>query len=61
VNLARFINVDAESALRAATTKFSKRFRAVESRVKAAGKEMKALTLEELDAIWDEVKAEKKA
>jgi hypothetical protein len=29
--------------------------------VKAAGKEMKALTLEELDAIWDEVKAEKKA
>lgn len=60
VNLARFIHVDAESALRAATTKFSRRFRAVEARVKASGKEMKDLTLAELDAIWDAVKAEAK-
>ncbi len=58
VNLARHINVDAESALRAATAKFAKRFRAVEARVKAEGKEMKALSLEELDKIWDAVKAE---
>ncbi len=61
VNLARHINVDAESALRAATTKFAKRFRAVEARVKAAGKEMKSMTLEELDAVWDAVKAEARA
>lgn len=58
VNLARHIGVDAESALRAATAKFAKRFRAVEARVKAAGKEMKAMSLSELDAVWDAVKAE---
>jgi uncharacterized protein YabN with tetrapyrrole methylase and pyrophosphatase domain len=28
----------------------------VEARIKAQGKEMKACTLEELDAAWDEVK-----
>lgn len=58
VNLARHIGVDAESALRAATAKFAKRFRAVEARVKAAGKEMKAMSLTELDAVWDAVKVE---
>lgn len=58
VNLARHIGVDAESALRAATAKFAKRFRAVEARVKASGKEMKAMSLAELDAVWDAVKAE---
>lgn len=58
VNLARHIGVDAESALRAATAKFAKRFRAVEARVKTSGKEMKALSLAELDAVWDAVKAE---
>ncbi len=56
VNLARHIHVDAESCLRAATEKFSKRFRAVEARVKASGQEMKSLSLEELDRIWDAVK-----
>ena len=58
VNLARHIGVDAESALRAATAKFAKRFRAVEARVKAAGKDMKAMSLSELDAVWDAVKVE---
>ncbi len=58
VNLARHLNVDAESALRAATEKFARRFRAVEARVKASGHAMKELSLAELDAVWDAVKAE---
>lgn len=58
VNLARHLHVDAESALRAATDKFARRFRAVEACVKASGQEMKDLSLEALDAIWDKVKAE---
>lgn len=58
VNLARFLHIDAESTLRAATEKFSRRFRAVEAKVKASGKEMRTLSLQELDAIWDDVKAE---
>ena len=52
--------MDAESALRAATDKFARRFRAVEARVKADGHEMKELSLEALDAVWDAVKKEMK-
>lgn len=58
VNLARHLDVDAESALRAATEKFARRFKAVEQRVKASGREMGKLSLEELDAEWDAVKRE---
>lgn len=59
-NLCRFIKVDAESALRKSTDKFATRFRAVEKRVHEQGKQMKDLTLAELDAIWDAVKAEQR-
>ena len=58
MNVARHVQVDAERALRAATQKFSERFRAVEARVKASGRDMKELSLAELDAVWDAVKAE---
>lgn len=61
VNLARHLEVDAESALRAATAKFARRFRAVEARVKTSGREMKNLSLAELDAVWEAVKAEGQA
>jgi MazG family protein len=58
VNLARHLRLDAEELLGGANDKFSSRFRAVESRIKAAGKVMTECTLEELDAAWDAVKAE---
>jgi MazG family protein len=61
VNLTRHLKLDAESLLTAANDKFSRRFRAVEARIKAQGREMKACTLEELDAAWDEVKKAEKA
>ena len=57
-NLARHLDLDAESALRAATEKFSRRFRAVEARAKAEGKSLPAMTLAEMDALWDAVKSE---
>jgi tetrapyrrole methylase family protein/MazG family protein len=56
VNYCRFIHVDAESALSASTQKFAKRFREVERLAKERNLEMKACTLAELDALWDEVK-----
>ena len=58
VNYCRFIHVDAEGALSGATQKFATRFREVERRVRESGRDMKACTLAELDAVWDEVKAE---
>jgi MazG family protein len=56
VNLTRHLQLEAETLLTAANDKFSRRFRAVEERIKAQGKEMKACPLEELEAAWDEVK-----
>lgn len=60
VNLARHLDVDAESALRGTIDKFMKRFSHVEERVKEnhggfgeAGK----LPLETLDRYWEEAKA----
>ncbi len=56
VNWARWLKVDPESALREANEKFAKRFAHVEAGAKAQGKELSAMTLEEMDALWEEAK-----
>ena len=56
-NLARHLGVDSESALELTTTKFARRFRAVEAAAKASGKNLKEMTLAEMDQLWDAVKA----
>ena len=56
VNLARKSNLDAESALQAATDKFVRRFNWLEDELKARGKRLGDVDLAELDAIWNEVK-----
>jgi ATP diphosphatase len=55
-NVARKLELDPESALRDANLKFERRFRAVEKALAARGKTPGSSTLEEMDAIWDEVK-----
>ena len=55
-NLARHLGVDSESALEGTTSKFSRRFRAVEAAAKAQGKPLKDMTLAEMDALWDAAK-----
>lgn len=50
--------IDPEGALRLACARFESRFNAVESRVQAAGQELSALSLAEMDAHWQEVKRE---
>lgn len=57
VNVSRFLKVDAELALTSATDKFIRRFAAVEQLAAVRGIDMTAASLEELDALWDEVKA----
>lgn len=52
VNLARFTGVDAETALREANAKFTRRFEAVEDSVKASGKAFEETTLDEMEAFW---------
>jgi XTP/dITP diphosphohydrolase len=56
VNFARHIKIEPETALRNATTKFERRFRAVEKSVESSEKNWDKYELEELDAIWNEVK-----
>lgn len=56
VNLTRHYGVDAERALAKANDKFSSRFKQVEQLAQHHGAELNALSLEELDALWDEAK-----
>lgn len=56
VNLARFVKLDCENVLNAATDKFIARFGRVEAAAQAQGRRMEDMTLAELDKLWDEVK-----
>ena len=57
-NYARHLKVDAESALEGTTAKFARRFRAVEAAAKAQGRDLKSMTLAEMDALWEAAKSE---
>ncbi len=56
VNLARFIKVDPEFALRRATNKFTDRFHLVEGYAKAGNLDLVDLNLTELNLLWDRAK-----
>src|SRR5690242_6098498 len=56
VNLARFLHVDPEIALKKANAKFSRRFRAMEARARKSGREFKDLPREEMEALWGATK-----
>ncbi len=58
VNLARWYKVDAESALRESNLRFRRRFSYIEKTARAQGRELSAMSLEEMDALWDEAKRE---
>ncbi|MGE0714009.1 MAG: MazG nucleotide pyrophosphohydrolase domain-containing protein, partial [Alphaproteobacteria bacterium] len=55
-NFARKLGVDPEVALRKANSKFDRRFRAVESGLRAAGRRPEDATLEEMEALWQDAK-----
>jgi MazG family protein len=56
-NLARQLGVDPEAALQGANEKFARRFGAMERLAGERGLDFRGMTLRELDALWDEVKA----
>jgi len=56
VNYARFLDIEPETALDRANTKFIRRFAEVEKMAAAAGRDMKEMTLPELDTLWEDVK-----
>ena len=56
VNIARFLGVDSESALRRSNRKFERRFRYVENALAERGRTVDEATLDEMEAMWLEAK-----
>lgn len=60
VNISRFLGLNPENALTNAVEKFINRFEGVENLAITRDKDFRSMTLEELDALWEEVKKYKK-
>jgi MazG family protein len=59
-NLARHLKVDPEAALRRTNAKFERRFQRIEALLAARGKRPEDSDLAEMDALWDQAKAEER-
>lgn len=57
VNLARHLQIDPESSLRGSNRKFEARFRGIENLATDSGEGLKALDENQLNALWNQVKA----
>jgi MazG family protein len=55
-NLARFLRFDAESCLRRANQKFTRRFQALEKEMAGRGRNLRDCSLEEMEAVWRALK-----
>ncbi|MGX5689182.1 nucleoside triphosphate pyrophosphohydrolase [Arcticibacter tournemirensis] len=58
INYARFININPENALEKTNKKFIRRFQFLEKRASETGRDLKDMTLNEMDVIWNEAKKE---
>ena len=56
VNLARWLKIDAESALRETNQRFRTRFAFIEQSARQQGRELGELSLDEMEALWQEAK-----
>ena len=56
VNYARFLQIDAENALERTNKKFIRRFTRMEEEAMKNGLDLYAMTLEELDSLWNAIK-----
>ena len=61
VNIARYLSVDPESALRKTNRKFKRRFQWMEARLHESGRSADQAAMEELEALWQQAKAEEKS
>ena len=56
VNVARFLDIDEEEALNKTTDKFIRRFSYIEEQANKLGKNLKEMSLEEMDKLWNDAK-----
>jgi ATP diphosphatase len=61
VNLARHLDADPEALLRQTNKKFERRFSSIERALATRGRSPQDATLAEMDALWDEAKAQEAA
>jgi len=57
VNLARFLNLNAEDTLRKSIGRFAARFRYIEETIERSGRRLKDASLEEMDRLWEDAKS----
>jgi uncharacterized protein YabN with tetrapyrrole methylase and pyrophosphatase domain len=55
-NLSRKLGIEPESALRKANEKFTRRFSAMEARLRAAGRSLSECSLQDMEDEWSQVK-----
>lgn len=61
-NLARHVDAEPEGVLQAANAKFERRFKGIEAALEARGRTVKEASLDEMEALWQDVKrAEKRS
>jgi uncharacterized protein YabN with tetrapyrrole methylase and pyrophosphatase domain len=56
VNIARYLSLDPESALRKTNRKFKRRFQWIEERLRASGRAPQQASMDELETLWQESK-----
>jgi tetrapyrrole methylase family protein / MazG family protein len=61
VNIARWLEIDPEIALKKANAKFAARFRAMEAKAAESGKKLADVPREEMEGMWDQAKSEEKS
>lgn len=58
VNYARFLDIDPEAALEKTNKKFIERFRYIEQQAKEKNRDLKTMSLNEMDQLWNEAKTQ---
>jgi ATP diphosphatase len=60
VNIARYLSVDPESALRKTNRKFKRRFQWMEARLHESGRSADQASMEELESLWQQAKVQER-
>ena len=60
VNIARYLSLDPESALRKTNRKFRQRFQWIEEQLRASGRGPEQSTVEELESLWQQAKQQER-
>ena len=61
VNIARYLSLDPESALKKTNRKFKRRFQWMEEQLKASGRGPQQASMEELESLWQQSKQQEKS